>query len=66
VRLVASFDPSSVDTSGAPVAVACVDIDLDDGDVYTSVGEEVASKLAVAVAAALVGEGVDVLMYETG
>lgn len=32
VRLVASLEPSSVDTSGAPVAAACVDVDLDDGD----------------------------------
>ena len=32
VRLVAAFEPSYVYTNGAPVAAACVDDDLDDGD----------------------------------
>ena len=66
VRLVASFEPSPVDTSGAPVAAACVDVDRDDGDAWTSVGIELVSELAVVVATALVDEGVAVAMYETG
>lgn len=66
VRLVASFVPSSVDGSGASVAAACVDIDLDDGDALTSVAAEVVWRLTVVVATTLVEEGVAVTMYETG
>lgn len=66
VRLVASFEPSPVDTSGAPVAAACVDVDLDDGDEYMFVENEVVWGLAVVVATALVDEAIAVVMYETG
>lgn len=66
VRLVDSFEPSIVGACGAPVAVTCAVVDLDDDD-ETSVFVEEAALDVVAVAAIALADEVEVVtIYDTG